>query len=113
MTLSPLIENDERVWETTKATTGGEKVRWANAFLIPNCDRCFLWNERGDLIIARLSPKGYEEICRAHLLEATNTMAKQGGRTWPVIWSHPAFADRCMFARNDKEIICVSLAAEK
>ena len=26
-----------------------------------------------------------------------------------VVWSHPAFADRCVFARNDKEIVCVSL----
>ena len=32
--------------------------RWANAFLIPNGDRYFLFNEKGDLIIARLSPRG-------------------------------------------------------
>jgi hypothetical protein len=29
-----------------------------------------------------------------------------------VVWSHPAFADRMMFARNDKEIVCVSLASD-
>ncbi len=23
--------------------------------------------------------------------------------------THPAFADKCCFARNDKEIVCVSL----
>src|SRR5438132_13672546 len=28
-----------------------------------------------------------------------------------VVWSHPAFANRSVYARNDKEIICVSLAA--
>jgi hypothetical protein len=27
-----------------------------------------------------------------------------------VVWSHPAFADRCVFARNDAELVCVSLA---
>ena len=27
-----------------------------------------------------------------------------------VIWSHPAFADRKMILRNEKEIICISLA---
>jgi hypothetical protein len=27
------------------------------------------------------------------------------------VWSHPAFADRCALMRNDKEIVCVSLAA--
>ena len=70
-----------------------------------NGDRFFLFNELGDLIIARLTPQGYEEISRAHLLEPTNTMP---GRA--VVWSHPAFANRCIFARNDKEIICVDLS---
>ena len=63
-------------------------------------------NEAGDLIIAKLDPQGYHEISRTHLLEPTNTAA---GRK--VVWSHPAYADRCIFARNDHEIICVSLAA--
>jgi hypothetical protein len=27
-----------------------------------------------------------------------------------VVWSHPAFANRCVYARNDKELVCVSLA---
>jgi hypothetical protein len=98
-------DTGERLWETFQATTGGEPVRWANAFLVKNGDRFFLFNEKGDLIIARLSPRGYEEISRAHLLEPLN---RDPGR--PVVWSHPAFADRCLFARNDKEIICVSLA---
>ncbi len=95
----------KRIWETFAATTDGEPVRWANAFLIPQDDRFFLFNEKGDLIIARLTPAGYHEISRAHILAPTNTMP---GR--PVVWSHPAFADRCVFARNDKEIVCVDLA---
>src|SRR5882672_7076378 len=94
----------ERVWETFQATTSGEPVRWANAFIVKNGNRFFLFNEKGDLIIAQLSPKGYEEISRAHLLEPTNTAA---GRS--VLWSHPAFANRRIYARNDKEIICADL----
>jgi len=27
-----------------------------------------------------------------------------------VVWAHPAFAQRCAFVRNDKEIVCVDLA---
>ena len=95
----------ERVWETLEATTGGKEARWANAFLIKNADRFFLPNEKGDLIIARLTPDGYRELSRAHLLEPTNTAA---GRD--VVWSHPAFANRSVYARNDKEIVCISLA---
>ncbi|HTL54875.1 MAG TPA: PQQ-binding-like beta-propeller repeat protein [Candidatus Limnocylindrales bacterium] len=101
-------DTGDRVWETLKATTTGEPVRWANAFIVKNQERFFLFNEKGDLIIARLSPSGYDELSRAHLLEPTN---KDCGR--PVVWSHPAFADRCCFARNDRELICVDLALRK
>jgi outer membrane protein assembly factor BamB len=102
-------DTGERVWMSLKATGSQEQPveRWANAFLVSHEDRFFLANEKGDLIIARLTPKGYEEIGRAHILEPTNTMIDR-----PVVWSHPAFAHRSMYARNDNEIVCVSLAAE-
>jgi len=73
--------------------------------IVKNGARFFLANEKGELIIAKFSRKGYEEISRTHLLEPTNTAA---GRD--VLWSHPAFANRCIYARNDKEILCASLA---
>jgi outer membrane protein assembly factor BamB len=97
----------KRLWTTFQATTG-EEARWGNAFLIPQDDRFFLFNERGELIIARLTPEKYEEIDRAKILEPTNKLA---GR--PVVWSCPAFANRSVYARNDRELVCVSLAAEK
>jgi outer membrane protein assembly factor BamB len=96
----------ERLWETLDATTNDHKeMRWANAFIVKNGGRFFLFNEKGDLIIAKLSPKGYEEISRAHILEPTNTAA---GRD--VVWTHPAYANKSIYARNDKEIVCVNLA---
>jgi hypothetical protein len=30
----------------------------------------------------------------------------------PVVWSHPAFANRNVYVRNDHEIVSVSLAAK-
>ena len=101
-------ETGGRVWETLQPTTSGEPVRWANAFIIKNGHRFFLFNEGGDLIIANLSPKGYEEISRAHLIAPAN---KDPGR--PVVWSHPAFANRCVYARNDNEIVCANLAEKR
>ncbi|MCX6926477.1 MAG: PQQ-like beta-propeller repeat protein [Verrucomicrobia bacterium] len=101
-------ETGERVWETFQATTSGDPVRWANAFIVKNGDRFFLFNEKGDLIIAKLNPRSYEEISRAHLLEPTGGAA---GRA--VLWSHPAFANRHVYARNDKEIICVDVADKR
>lgn len=96
--------NGKRIWETLEATGRG---RWWNAFLIPQGDRFFIHNEQGDLIIARLSPSGYEELSRARLIEPTRPVQRR-----MTIWSHPAFAMKSVFARNDKEIIRVNLAAE-
>jgi outer membrane protein assembly factor BamB len=99
-------DTGERVWETLAATTGGAQTRWGNAFLVKQGRRFILFNEKGDLIFAKLTPNGYEEVSRAHLLAPTN---HDPGRA--VVWSHPAFANRCLYARNDQEIMCVSLAA--
>jgi outer membrane protein assembly factor BamB len=97
----------KQVWETL-AVFNDKKSFFGTAFIVAQGDRYFLFSDQGDLIIARLSPKGYDEIDRTHLLEATVTTR---GRT--VVWCHPAFADRCMFVRNGKEMICVSLAARQ
>ena len=98
------LETGERLWETFAATTGDKPVRWANAFLVKQADRYFLANEQGDLIIAKLTPKGYEELSRTSLLKPTTTDPRRA-----VVWSHPAFADQCVFARNDEEIVCLPL----
>jgi len=61
--------------------------------------------------IARLSPAGYEEVSRTHLIEPTHPNARRqdlGG----VNWSHPAYANKAIFLRNDKEILKASLAKE-
>ena len=66
-----------------------------------------MFNERGELIIAKLSRDGYKEIDRTKVIEPTGRTA---GRD--VVFCAPAFANKCMYVRNDKELICVSLAAE-
>lgn len=103
------LETGDRLWETLAPTAGGERrASHGTAFLVKQADRFWLFAETGDLILARLTPEKYEELGRAKILEATGTAF---GRQ--VVWSHPAFANRCLFARNDREIVCVSLAAGK
>ncbi len=97
-------DTGERLWETF-APTSGKSARWGHAFVVKHGDRCFLFSETGDLILAKLSPARYEELGRTRLLEATNP---DPGR--PVVWSHPAFANRSIYARNDRELVCASLA---
>src|SRR5207253_8650381 len=67
-------DTGERVWETHRATVG-KSLRWGDAFLVEQGDHFVLFNERGDLILAKLTPKGYDEISRANILEPTNRMA--------------------------------------
>lgn len=99
------LASGKRLWQTTRPTTGAAPENSGTAFLIKNGERFFLFNEKGELIIARLTRDGYEEIDRARLLAPTATTF---GRD--VVWSHPAFAGKCVFARNDREIVCYSLA---
>ncbi len=99
------LDTGERLWTSYEPSTGSRPQWWATVFTVRHEDRFFLINDLGDLIIARLSPAGYEELSRARVIEPTHRV---GGRT--VVWSHPAFANRCIYYRNDKEIVCVSLA---
>ncbi len=101
------LQTGKQLWSTYDATTGARRTNYASAFLVKQGDRFFLFNERGELIIARLNPQGYEEISRAKILEP---LSKSEGRE--VLWSHPAYAQQCIFARNDRQIVCYKLAAE-
>jgi hypothetical protein len=98
----------ERVWESLDATP---KRRWSNIFFVRNGKKVWMFNEDGELIISRVSPKGYEEISRAMLIDPTplGLPRRRGG----VVWTHPAFANRHVFARNDKEIVCADLSAKR
>ena len=104
------LDDAERLWQNAEPvagkTTRGRSFDNGTFFLVKNEDRYFLLNDSGELILAHLTPEGYNEISRASILEPTNNAGPR-----PVVWSHPAFAEQCVFARNDKELVCVSLAA--
>lgn len=100
----------KRIWETQAVTK--EKARQVTAFLVRQGDRYFINNDRGELIIAKLSPGGYQEISRTQLIEPTHPVARRREQGPVVNWSHPAYANKHIFARNDKEILCASLAKE-
>jgi outer membrane protein assembly factor BamB len=95
-------ETGKRVWETFDATGEG---RWWNAFLVAHEDKTIIANEQGDLIFAKLRPEGYKELSRMPLIEPTGKAQRR-----KIVWSHPAFAQKAVFARNDEKIRKVSLA---
>ncbi len=97
------LPSGKRLWETNEVA--GKNNNSDTAFIVKNGDRFFFFTEQGDLVIGKLSPKGYEEIDRTNVLKPTY---KVSGRT--VVWSMPAFANKKMYVRNDVELICVDLA---
>jgi hypothetical protein len=74
-------------------------------------DKVWMFNERGELIISILSPEGFHEISRTKLIEPTTGQLKRSGIG--VCWSHPAYANKHIYIRNDKEILCADLSVKK
>ena len=114
-----------RVWMSGEMTP---QARWSTAFIVRHDDRYFVNTEEGLLIIAQFTPTGYVEISRTKLIDATgrsdrigeiDRYLRESGRpprsgtsyNRPVNWSHPAYANRHIVQRNDREIIRVSLSA--
>jgi outer membrane protein assembly factor BamB len=101
------LDTGEQVWEDRTAVP---EDRFATIHLIRNGERIWMFNERGELIISRLTPRGFAELGRAKLIDPTTEQLR---RRDGVTWSHPAFAYRHVFARNDKELVCADLSASE
>ncbi|MDP6582272.1 MAG: PQQ-like beta-propeller repeat protein [Vicinamibacterales bacterium] len=103
------IATGRRVWETEALI--GESTNWATAFFVRHADRYFINTDTGDLVIAELSPEGYREISRTHLIDPTHPYVRRRSSGPAVNWSHPAYANRHIVVRNDEEIVRLSLAS--
>ncbi|MEQ1858337.1 MAG: PQQ-binding-like beta-propeller repeat protein [Chthoniobacteraceae bacterium] len=91
------------LWKTDKAT---DHKSGPSIHLTQHGDAFFLYNNLGELIRARLTRTGYEEISRSRVIEPVMPF---GGRK--LTWSPPAYANRHIFVRNERELVCASLAA--
>jgi outer membrane protein assembly factor BamB len=98
------LETGDRRWESLEVF-GGEGGFFASAFLVEQGGRFWIWNDHGELLLGKLSPAGFELISRAKILEPIETTR---GRN--VLWCHPAFANRCLFLQNGRELLCLDLA---
>lgn len=93
------------VWSTNSITA---QKNGGSIQIFPQGSGYFLFTDEGNLIRAELSPAGYREISRAHLIDPT----------WPFnerkfVYAPPAFADRHVFARSEAEVVCASLESGK
>ena len=93
-----------QLWSTNSVTT---PKNGASIHITPQGVGFFLFTDEGNLIRAQLTPAGYREISRSHLIDPT----------WPFagakfVYAPPAFANRQVFARSKTEVVCAPLAAK-
>jgi len=102
-------KSGDRLWQTFDATDPNEdrKLSHGTAFVtrIGKTNRYLIMSEVGDLLISELTPEKYTPHGRFHVLDPTGECF---GRA--AVWSHPAYANKTAFVRNDKEIVAVDLA---
>lgn len=103
-------EDGSRLWQTQEPVLAeaDQRQRHGTAFLVrhQDSDLYYVLSESGDLILSEITSEGYKELGRANILEPTNSTR---GRS--VVWSHPAFARKAIFARNDKKLVAIDLDA--
>lgn len=92
------------LWQTNTVT---DLRQGACVHLTPNGSSLFLFTDQGDLVRAELTPAGYRELGRTHLIEPTSPLFEK-----KFAWSAPAFANRNIYVRNDRELRCYSLAGK-
>jgi outer membrane protein assembly factor BamB len=93
----------KEVWHEDGVTVQGNG---SSIHLVRNGDSVLAYTDQGDLVRARVSPMGYQELGRAHLLDGTYAFNGH-----PRAWAMPAYADRHVFVRNDRELVCADLTA--
>jgi len=89
------LKTGKKIWDDANQMTPKGRDPQASLVWLNDADRAIILNASGELILARLNPSGYHEQSRTKII----------GKTW----AHPAFAGRCVFARDGNELVCVEL----
>lgn len=101
------LTDGKRMWDTFQPASSKRPISWGNVFtvrLTAYKNRYILINDHGEIILATMDPTGYSEQDRAKVITPTHQV---GGRK--LVWSHPAFANRRVYLRNDVELRCYDL----
>jgi outer membrane protein assembly factor BamB len=98
-------ETGKRLWEDNTATP---QERWSTIHMVQREDKVWMFNELGEIIVAKLSPDGYQELSRSKLIEPTYPQLYRRGNRG-VCWAHPAFANKHIIARSDERLVSASV----
>lgn len=101
------LMSGDRVWTDSTLTPYG---RWSNAHFVFDRGRFWAFNELGDLVLGRVSPEGFEDLGRVHLIDPVSISPNPRGG---VNWAFPAFAGNRIVVRSDDRLIAYRLIPEK
>jgi len=89
------LKTGKILWRDEHKLTPKGRNPQASLIWVGDSNRVLALNANGELILCELSPKGYRELARDQVI----------GKTW----AHPAYAGNKVFARSDREIVCIEL----
>lgn len=89
------LETGHKLWDDGNQLTPRSRNPQASLMWLGDSDRMLALNAEGELVLARLSPEGYQELSRAKIIGPT--------------WAHPAMSGNYLYARSDEELVCVEL----
>ncbi len=92
------LNTGRKIWDDSNQMTPSGQNPHASLVWLNDEDRAIILNSDGDLILARLNPKGYQELARANIVGET--------------WAHPAFSGTHVFARSNTQLVSVQLPLE-
>jgi outer membrane protein assembly factor BamB len=85
----------EKLWTDDNRLHPRDRNPQVSMVWLGDTDRAIALNAHGELILVRLTPERLLEQSRAKIVGHT--------------WAHPAYADDCVYARDDEQIVCVRL----
>jgi outer membrane protein assembly factor BamB len=104
-----LKKTGQRIWETQALVK--DRARHATGQIVRNGGLLYINNDRGELVIVKPQPDGYHERGRTPLIKPTTPPSTRRALA-SINWTHPAYANRHIYMRNDEEIIAASLSVD-
>lgn len=92
------LQTGQKLWDDKNQTTPRDRNPQASLVWIGDSDRALALNASGDLVMVRLTREGLTELARDNILTVDG-----------VVWGHPAYSGKRVFARSDTELVCVEL----
>jgi len=91
----------DRIWEDLSLVPS---ERWANVHLVSQDDKVWGFNEKGELLLGKFSPGGYQSLGKVKVIDPVQISPNPRNG---VNWAHPAFTGNYIYIRSDSKLVCL------